>query len=161
MGEEAAAVLICCMPSTSSLMKSVQEPLRSWLSNARQRALRLTGSSRTGVVRSGGGSQSNFKGSLERNRNAVYTHPAPKDRHTAWAGANIDTYPLRHLNTSTGGVWKQTDIQIYRGQPEDLEHGSKMSKNVAADKVNVREQKTQQTETDEFDLDSLYIVNSH
>lgn len=142
-------------------MKMVQGPVRLWLSNASQRALRLTASNRTDMPRSGAGSQLNLKGSLESNRNAIYSHPAPRERHTAWAGANRDTYPLQQWNTTNGGVWKKTEIQISEAHFERTEHGSNSAGNGSVNFSvvdRVREKKAQQAESDELDLDSLYIL---
>lgn len=149
--------MICCMPSTSSLMKSVQGPMRSWLSNASERAFRLTGSSRNGMPRSGAGSQSNLKGSLESNRNALHSYPAPRDGHTAWAGTNPDTYPLRQMFSNSGGVWKKTEIQISHADLERTEYGCNNFNVVAIEADQARKKKAQQMESDDFDIDSLYI----
>lgn len=162
MGEEAAAVMICCMPSTSSLVKSLQEPVRSWLSNASQRALRLTGSNRTGLPRSGSGSMSNLKGSSESNQDAIDSHPLPQQLHTAWANASSDNYPLQHLNVSNSRVWKKTEIQISRADvvPPELMSKSSSNRSVSFNTVidRAREKKGQRLNSTEIELDSLYIL---
>lgn len=162
MGEEAAAVMICCMPSTSSLVKSLQGPVRSWLSHASQRALRLTGSTHTGMPRSGVGNLSNLKGSSESNQNAIDSHPASKEHHIAWADANLDNYPVRQLKMSNGRVWKKTEIQISRvhAVPTELASNSSKDGSVSFSTVidRVGGKRSQHLNSDDFDLDPLYIL---
>lgn len=152
--------MICCMPSTSSLLKSLQQPVRTWLSNTSQRALRLNGSSRTtSAPRFGGTSQSSLKGSVESTQDAIYCHPLPKERHSAWAGADTASYPLRSVKSSNDGVWKKTEIEISRAGPISL--GSNTSKGspglvrVVADEFG--HSRRERDEVENWDLDSLCV----
>lgn len=119
MAEEAAGVMICCMPNTTTVFKSVKGPVLSWLSSASERALRLTNPSRfrSGIFLSG--SNSNLRSSLERkqlenSQNPIYCHPDPPDRHAAWVDTDVDTYSLQQLNPGNAGIGRKTEIEISR-----------------------------------------------
>ncbi|KAI3328370.1 hypothetical protein F4824DRAFT_493210 [Ustulina deusta] len=77
MAEEAAGVIVCCMPATAALFrKAIRSP----------------------IVLSG--SSSNLKENLERHksdniRNPVYCHPGSRDRHTAWVDSEPETHSLQ------------------------------------------------------------------
>lgn len=96
MAEEAAAVMICCMPTTATFFKLAKAPVRSWLSSASGRALRLTGSHRSDIHRSG--SRTNLKGSLESGWNAAYSHPQGREHNAIRVDREFDTYSLQQMN---------------------------------------------------------------
>ncbi|RYP77945.1 hypothetical protein DL771_000804 [Monosporascus sp. 5C6A] len=115
MAEETAGVMICCMPSTAAVFKSVKGPVLSWLSSMSERALRLTGQSRSGILLSS--SNSNLRRTLEHKtpentRNPVYCHPGSHDRHTAWVETEVDTYPLPQLNPGQLCIGKKTEVEV-------------------------------------------------
>lgn len=96
MSEQAAAVMICCMPSTAAFFKSAKVPVRSWLSSVSGRALRLTGSNRSDMPNSG--SQSNLKGSLESGWNAAYSNQQSHDHNGVWVDTEFDAYSMRKVS---------------------------------------------------------------
>lgn len=105
MAEEAAGVVICCMPATAALFKHFKKPVLSWLSSASKLALRLTSSGRSGHY-------SNDKGSLESHRDPVYYHVEPQDHHAAWVDAEVDAHSLQQLGQGNTGVWKKTEVHV-------------------------------------------------
>ncbi|KAG6356840.1 hypothetical protein INS49_014714 [Diaporthe citri] len=96
MAEEAAAVMICCAPTTATFFKLAKAPVRSWLSRARGRALRLTGWHRSDMPDSG--SQSKLKASLESGRNAAYSHLEAREDTAVRVDTEFDAYSLRQMN---------------------------------------------------------------
>lgn len=96
MAEEAAAVIISCTPTTATFFKQTKGPVRSWLSHANERALRLTGSHRSDLPHSG--SQSKLKDSLERDRNATYYHLEASEDSTGRVDTELYAHSLRQMN---------------------------------------------------------------
>ena len=120
MSEQAAGVMICCKPTTAALLRSIQGPVRSWLSSVSGRALRLTSSYRSNMLHAG--SQFELKENLDSNQAQIYFRSDPHDYHAAWADAEVDTYSLQYLNPhlqpGNTGVWKRTDIEVSRAIQE-------------------------------------------
>lgn len=115
MSEEAAGVMIFCMPPTASFFRRVEGPVRSWLSAVSWRALRTTRFSRSGKY--AGSSQSNLKKKLESRRKEVYLPSDLHGHHTAWVNTEAGNYPLQQLdstpNLSSSNVWK-TQLRVTR-----------------------------------------------
>jgi hypothetical protein len=95
MAEEAAAIIICCMPTTAALFKSIKTPLRDWLSSPSSRALRITTFKRSGMTQSG--SQYSLKGSLNNGWNAGYSQ-LHYGQHATWVDADMGNYSLQHMD---------------------------------------------------------------
>lgn len=103
MAEEAAAVIICCAPTTATFFRLAKDPVRSWLSHARGRTLRLTELHRSDMPDSG--SQSKLKASLENGRSAAYSHLEARENNTVRADVEFDAYLMRQMSqtrTSAG-----------------------------------------------------------
>ncbi|KAF2970324.1 hypothetical protein GQX73_g3175 [Xylaria multiplex] len=108
MAEEAAGVIVCCMPATAALFRKVKMPMPSWSSISKW-------TSRSPILLSG--SSSNLKENLERHesinsRNPVYCHPGSRDRHAAWVDSEAETHSLQHLNLGNTGIGKQTGVEV-------------------------------------------------
>lgn len=95
MAEEAAAVMICCAPTTASFYKLAKPSVRTWLSSASGRALRLSGSGSHRTDMPGSGSQSNLKGSLDSGWNAAYSHAQGREHNPE---RETDAYSLGQMN---------------------------------------------------------------
>ncbi|KAI0902737.1 hypothetical protein F4823DRAFT_406970 [Ustulina deusta] len=108
MAEEAAGVIVCCMPATAALFRKVKMPRPSWMSFSRWAI-------RSPIVLSG--SSSNLKENLERHesdniRNPVYCHPGSRDCHTAWVDSEPETHSLQQWDVGNTSIGKQTDVQV-------------------------------------------------
>lgn len=113
MAEEAAAVMICCMPTTAALFKSAKTPMRTWWSSLGSRVLRLTTLNRSGMTQSG--SQSSLKGSLNNGWSAAYPQPH-YGQHATWVDTDVGNYSLQEMDQQqmygNTGVWKKTEVQV-------------------------------------------------
>jgi hypothetical protein len=118
MAEEAAGVIICCMPITAAGFKSVKGPMLSWLSSASERALRITTSSsrsRPGIPLAGSNYSLQEQKKVAANdstRNLFNNHPTPHDRRTAWMDSDVNTYSLQQLNIDNAGNRKKPEMEI-------------------------------------------------
>ncbi|KAI0425309.1 hypothetical protein F5Y09DRAFT_322019 [Xylaria sp. FL1042] len=86
MSEEAAGVILCCMPATAALFKAVQFPMVSWLPFSKgKRTPRL---------------RSNLEPRETVNsRDSIYCHPGI-NRHIVQVDSEVENYPLQHLDFS-------------------------------------------------------------
>jgi hypothetical protein len=98
MAEETAGVIICCMPSTAIVFKSVKGPVASWLSS---KAQRLTGS-----YRSGDGKTMGSGGNPNHAHLSVRRFPGVAIKN------EFDTYSLEQLNPSNSGVVKKMEFSV-------------------------------------------------
>jgi hypothetical protein len=131
MTEEAAGIMICCMPATAVVFKSVKGPLKSWLSSVSERTLRLTGSSAWSRSKLSENQDSNYRsggsnGSAEKvvqggqgndggyYQHGVYCHPSQAYRHDAWVDTEVDSWSIHQLNPGHGGIGKRSDIEVTR-----------------------------------------------
>lgn len=110
MAEEAAAVMICCMPTTATFFKLARVPVRSWLSSSR-RALRLTGLYCSNMTHSG--SQSDLKDSLESGWNATDSNPQGRTHNAVRVDMEFDTYSLRQMD-------QKQKLQEPKVQPDNV-----------------------------------------
>lgn len=95
MAEEAAGIVICCVPSTAIVFKSIRGSQASWVLST---AKRLTGSSR-----SGGSTQ---RKGVENDGNSIYLHLASHSSHQDWNDIEAETHSLQHMNIGNDGATK-------------------------------------------------------
>jgi hypothetical protein len=107
MAEEAAGVIICCMPSTAIVFRSVKGPVASWLSS---RFLRLTGSS-----------PSRDRRVRAKTRSQTYSPLGELSYPNVWIDSEADAHSLQQLEPGNTGVFKKMDPIFSRTVQQ--EHG--------------------------------------
>lgn len=108
IGEDAAGVVVCCMPASAALLRVLRKPGFSWVSP------NVARSSSAGFHAS---KNSNFQNNLNRKKldnseSQIYDHPGSTQRHDAWAHSDAETHSLQHLTTEDGSIGKRTDVNV-------------------------------------------------
>jgi hypothetical protein len=100
MAEETAGVIICCMPSTAIVFKSVKGPVASWLSS---KFSRLTGSSPSRDCRG-----------RAKTRSQTYSSLGELSSPNIWIDSEADAHSLQQLKPGNTGVIKKMEFAVSR-----------------------------------------------
>lgn len=100
MAEETAGVIICCMPATAIVFRSVKGPVVSWLSS---KVSHMTRSSRS-RDRKGKG----------KTRSQTYSPLGELNSPNIWIDNEADTHSLQPLKPGNTGVIKKMEFTVLR-----------------------------------------------